>query len=128
MKLGIIALSLAAMSLSACGTITRGSNEVVKITAEPSHAVITTSLGHTCTSPCEVKVSRKTEFTVFAEAEGYVKAQQFVGTRVSGKGGASMAGNLIAGGIIGGVVDASTGASRDHFPNPVRLVLQRPSS
>ena len=35
-----------------------------------------------------------------------------------------MAGNLIVGGLVGLATDASTGATLDHVPNPVRFTLK----
>jgi hypothetical protein len=62
--------------------MTGGTESEVTITASPRGARIWTSLGHNCpSSPCVVKVERKTEFAAYAEAGGYrpgsiaVKAQ-----------------------------------------------------
>lgn len=35
-----------------------------------------------------------------------------------------MAGNLVAGGLVGLATDASTGATLDHVPNPVSATLR----
>ncbi|WP_205826866.1 hypothetical protein [Mesorhizobium zhangyense] len=75
-------------------------------------------------SPCTVEVSRKTEFTAYAEKVGYKSGSLFVGTDVGGGGAAGFAGNIILGGVIGMGVDAATGATLDHFPNPAHMVLQ----
>ena len=45
-------------------------------------------------------------------------------TRFSGKGAAGMAGNVIVGGVIGVGVDAVSGATLDHYPNPVIFKLE----
>ncbi len=47
-----------------------------------------------------------------------------VATRVAGAGVAGFAGNIVAGGIIGMGVDAASGATLEHHPNPVVAVLQ----
>ncbi len=61
----------AALSLAVCNTITRGVEETVTITVSRASARIRTSLGHECPrSPCLVKVSRKAEFTAYAQAKG----------------------------------------------------------
>ena len=53
------------------------------------------------------------------------KPQQIrVTNRVSGSGGAAMAGNVLVGGIIGAGVDASTGAMLELVPNPVEVGLE----
>lgn len=40
-------------------------------------------------------------------------------TKVAGAGVAGFAGNLVVGGIVGMGVDAVTGSTLEHFPNPV---------
>ena len=66
--------------------------------------------------------------TVTASREGYVPQSVFVDTKVSGKGAAGFAGNIVAGGVIGMGVDVATGATLDHTPNPVVIRLQPESS
>ena len=45
-------------------------------------------------------------------------------TRVAGGGAAGFAGNILLGGVIGMGVDAASGATLEHHPNPVVAVLQ----
>ncbi|WP_233145023.1 hypothetical protein [Paracoccus yeei] len=47
-----------------------------------------------------------------------------VTNRVSGGGGAAMAGNVLVGGIIGAGVDAGTGAMLELVPNSVKVQLE----
>jgi hypothetical protein len=70
-----------------------------------------------------VEVSRKTELTAYAEKEGFKPGQIFVDTKFSGGGAAGLAGNILIGGIIGAGVDAATGATLDHYPNPAHMTL-----
>jgi hypothetical protein len=46
-----------------------------------------------------------------------------VSTKLNGGGGAALAGNILIGGLVGIVVDTSTGAGYDHYPNPVSVDL-----
>lgn len=95
------------------------------INSEPSDASIRTDLGHACPrSPCTVEVSRKNEFTAFAEKTGYKPGSHFVGTKMSSAGATGMAGNILVGGIIGVGIDAASGATLDHYPNPVLIRLE----
>lgn len=115
---------LAVLLLAGCASVTRGTNEDVRIETTPADAVITTSLGNGCpSSPCMVSVKRKQEFTVTATRAGYETAIVEVKTKVSGKGAAGFAGNVVAGGVIGMGVDAANGAALDHVPNPVIIVM-----
>jgi hypothetical protein len=110
--------------LSGCASVARGTSEKVVINSEPTDATIRTSLGHSCPkSPCTVEVSRKTEFTAFADKDGYKPGQMYIGTKMSGGGAAGMAGNILLGGIIGVGVDAMSGATLDHYPNPANITL-----
>ena len=112
------------LALNGCASITRGSSETVEIQVDPADATVSTSVGFSCAlSPCKFKVDRKTEFTVSAAKEGYQPQTVDVITKVSGKGAAGFAGNVLVGGVIGMGVDVATGAAKDHFPNPVIIKL-----
>ena len=120
----LLALGLTTL-LPACATITRGTTEVFKVQTVPEGAAIRTSNGHSCpTTPCEFKVKRSDKFTVFAEKAGYKPSSLDILTEVSGKGMAGMAGNVIAGGLIGMAVDSGSGAMLNHTPNPAILTLE----
>ena len=54
---------------------------------------------------------------------GFQSQQVHVGTHVPVAGGAALAGNILAGGIIGAAVDSSNGATLEHTPNPVFATL-----
>ena len=111
---------LAALPLAACGTITRGTTETVTFISEPAGASVTTSLGSGCpTTPCTLEIARKSEFVTTFRLPGHSDVTVPVTTKVSGTGGASMAGNLVFGGFIGAGVDAANGTAYDHTPNPV---------
>ena len=116
---------LAHLLLAGCASVTRGTTEDVVIQYEPAGALIVTSLGVTCAaSPCTMAVKRKTPFTVTASMAGYKTQIVEVNTKVSDKGALGFAGNVVAGGVIGMGVDAATGATKDHFPNPVIIALE----
>jgi len=124
MKSRLIGAALAAAALSGCATVTRGVTEEVRVEVDPPTALITTSIGHTCKGiPCRMQVSRKTDFTITASAAGYKDESVFVGTSMSGGGAAGLAGNVIVGGVIGIGVDAISGATLSHSPNPVLIAL-----
>lgn len=121
----IVTLVLAASALSGCGSITRGTTEDVAINSTPIGAKVTTDIGMNCTAPCMLKVPRNKDFTITASADGYKTSTLFVGRKVSGNGAAGMAGNVIVGGLIGVIVDSSTGAAMDHTPNPAFINLAK---
>lgn len=114
----------AALSLAGCATVTRGTTDQIQIQSEPSGANVRTSMSQTCTTPCTLQVSRKDEFTVVFEKPGYVTQEVQVKTQIAGSGAAGFAGNILVGGVIGMGVDAATGSTLEHVPNPVRATLQ----
>ncbi|WP_103119834.1 PEGA domain-containing protein [Methylopila sp. Yamaguchi] len=115
----------AAASLAGCASITRGSTNQVTVTTEPAGASVRTSMNHSCpSSPCTFTVGRKDEFIVTASKPGYREATMPVKTRIAGSGAAGFAGNVLVGGVIGMGVDAATGATLEHYPNPIVLALQ----
>jgi len=118
-------LAVAVISLSACATITRGTKETFKVVTTPTAAAVALSTGERCTSPCSLKLKRKTEFTVTATKNGYKPATVKIESKIKGGGVAGAAGNIIFGGIIGGVVDGTNGSMRDLTPNPLYMTLQQ---
>lgn len=118
------AVLAACAGLAACASVTRGTTETVKIYASPEGAQIATDIGLTCTtSPCSLEVSRKTEFSVIVSKEGYNTQTVRVTTAVAPGGVAGIAGNVLVGGVIGVGIDAASGATLDHKPNPVLVEL-----
>ena len=65
------------------------------------------------------KIPRKDQFQANFSMPGHHPESVYVSTRMSGGGTAGMAGNILFGGIIGVVVDGSSGSAMDHSPNPV---------
>jgi hypothetical protein len=113
------------LALSGCNTVTRGTEEDVTITARPATARIWTSLGHSCIrSPCRIRVSRKAEFTAYAEAKGYRLGSLQVKTILAKDAAPGVIGNaVLPGGSAGLVLDTVNGAMLDHQPNPAHIEL-----
>ncbi|HEY8579687.1 MAG TPA: translation initiation factor 2 [Beijerinckiaceae bacterium] len=117
-------LLAAAAALAGCATVTRGTTNQIQIVSDPSGADARTSLGHACVTPCTLSVSRKDEFSVTFSKDGYEPQTVPVRTQLAGAGAAGFAGNVLAGGIVGMGVDAATGATLEHQPNPVSATLR----
>ena len=120
----IVLVVLAPMGLGGCASVTRGWSEQMQINSQPEGAEVRTSLNQQCVTPCTLTVQRKDEFSVSFAKPGYQPQTVQVTTRVAGGGAAGFAGNILVGGIIGMGVDAASGATLEHFPNPVVAVLQ----
>jgi len=117
------AAALLACALSGCASITRGFHDEVAFQSNPPGAEAKTSLGQGCTTPCSLKFSRRDEFSVTITKPGYHVAKVPVISQVRGGGAAGFAGNIIVGGPIGMGVDAVSGATFEHYPNPVTIDL-----
>jgi hypothetical protein len=112
-----------ALVLGACASITRGMTNQVQLMSNPPEAQARTSMGHVCVTPCTLQFNRKDEFTVLFSKPGYHSAEVPVKTQVAGAGAAGFAGNILVGGVVGMGVDAVSGATLEHFPNPVAATL-----
>lgn len=121
--LRIGAAMLAASSLAACATVTRGTKQSYKIMSEPSGANVALTTGETCVTPCKLKLKRKHDFTATFTMDGYEPAEANVESKFSGGGGAALAGNVLVGGIIGGAVDGANGSLNSLFPGELNVTL-----
>ena len=121
MKTGAkIAVLAAVAGLPGCATVIRGTSEKFAIQTEPPGASAVLSTGPTCTTPCTIKLKRKNAFNVTIDKAGYQTAHAEVNT-VQRSGAAF--GNIVAGGIIGAVVDSTNGSLLSHRPNPLIVTL-----
>ena len=123
------ALFGALMFTSACATVTKGTEDTVRLETSPPTAQATISdTRHilrdvTCVTPCKLELNRKWAYYVTFEKHGYEAQTHLLDPRLSSDGVAGMGGNILLGGIIGAGVDASTGAMNDLKPNPLSVVL-----
>ena len=126
MKLIAIAAALGAvLTLPACATVTRGTNTDFNVRTDPAGAAVKTTNGYTCAAtPCAMRMPRKSSFQATITKPGYKTVTATIGNRVSGGGGAGLAGNILIGGIIGAGVDAGTGAALDLRPDPLVVKLE----
>jgi hypothetical protein len=116
-------LAVACVLLSACATITRGTNQNFAIESSPSEASAKLSTGQTCVTPCTIRMKRKSEFVVTVSKDGYQTQEARVHGVVKGGGAAGGLGNVVFGGIIGAGVDASNGSMMNLTPNPLKVTL-----
>ena len=115
----------AALSVSGCATVTRGTNDVLNVNTVPGGAQVQTSNGFSCDStPCAIKMPRRSEFVASITKPGCRPVDVNVTHRTADGGGAALAGNVLVGGVIGLGVDAATGASQELTPNPIQVTLE----
>ncbi|MEO8141826.1 MAG: hypothetical protein ABI617_04125 [Sphingomicrobium sp.] len=116
-------LAAAVVSLSACATVTRGTSQKFEIMTMPTAADVKLSTGQTCTSPCKLKLKRRPGFTATVSKGGYQTQDVIVESKVKGGGVVAGAGNLILGGVIGGIVDGTNGSLYSLTPDPLNVTL-----
>ncbi|MDF1838181.1 MAG: hypothetical protein P1V35_09955 [Planctomycetota bacterium] len=114
---------LLTLFFSSCATITRGSTDSVIVRTQPSGAQVTLSNGMTGTSPASFELPRKHTVVVNICKPGFQPVEVTLNPVMTGEGGTHMAGNLLAGGLIGAAVDAGSGAIYDLTPNPLEVTL-----
>jgi hypothetical protein len=117
-------LLAAGLAMAGCATVTRGTTDQITVTSQPSEAHVATTLSQACTTPCTFPVARKDEFVVTVSKDGYKPQEIPVKTQLAGAGAAGFAGNILLGGVVGMGVDAATGSTLEHVPNPINVVLQ----
>lgn len=125
MKLLFTGIIGAALTLSGCATLTRGSDDVLVVDSTPQGAQVQLSNGMSCTStPCAFTLPRRSDVGVTVSRQGCRTVTTNVTHRTADGGAAAVAGNVLVGGVIGLGVDAATGASQELVPNPVNVTLQ----
>lgn len=109
-----------------CATVIRGTDDTAEFQSNPAGATVTAERitenddnPVSCVTPCKLELSRKRDFNVTFELEGYKPAKAKLSSLVSGGGAGGFLGNALLGGPIGAVVDAGTGAVQDLKPNPM---------
>ena len=117
-------LLAACVLLSGCATVTRGTRQTFKIESTPTEAKVALSNGETCVTPCRLKLKRRPGFTATFSKEGYETKTVTVDSEIHGGGVAGGAGNILFGGIIGGIVDGTNGSLNSLSPNPLQVTLQ----
>jgi hypothetical protein len=118
---GVVA---ACVLLSACATVTRGTRQTFNIQSTPSEAKVALSNGETCVTPCKLKIKRRPGFTATFTKEGFETKTVTVDSEIHGGGVAGGAGNILFGGVIGGIVDGTNGSLYSLSPNPLQVTLE----
>jgi hypothetical protein len=124
MRFPVLVWGLATIGLSSCATLTRTNVVDFTVETEPAGAVVKTSTGFLCTSPCTIKHPRKDGFDVTVSKLGFKTVDVHVASKLAAGGAAGVAGNVIVGGVFGIAADAMSGAADDLVPNPIKLKLE----
>src|SRR3990167_7213749 len=124
--LKLLVASAGALSLFACATITRGTTQAFEVRTVPAGAKVVTTMGISCEStPCVFpNVPRNSNFMVTITKPGYKTVTTNITNANLGAGNMNLAGNILAGGLIGIGLDASNGSLQDLVPNPLEVTLE----
>jgi len=121
MRIVILAIStaMAAFTLSGCATVVNGTHQDLVLTTIPDGSTMTVTGGESCTSPFKIKLKRRNPVRVDIAHAGFKPTYVLVRS----KAGGATVGNVLAGGLIGIVVDSSNGSNNFLSPNPVKVKL-----
>ncbi len=117
-KLAALA-ALSSVALSGCATVINGTSQDYKVKTDPSGATVKFTNGSTCVSPCEISLKRRHDTRADITRDGYKP----VYVLVQSKTGGAAAGNILLGGLVGGVVDGSNGSTNFLSPTPLSVKL-----
>lgn len=104
----------------ACGTIMQGTTQEIGISSTPSEALVTIDDQEKGTTPVVVDLKRKESHMIRIELDGYETYETTLTRKVSGW----VWGNIVFGGLIGLVVDASAGGMYKLTPEQISAELR----
>lgn len=112
---------IAVLGLSGCGTIINGSSQLINVSSNPSGASISVDGIRNAQTPAYISLARKSGHALEITLDGYQPFQMQIQRGTSGW----VWGNIVFGGLIGLVVDASTGGMYKLTPEQISAQLQR---
>lgn len=107
-----------------CASILKGTTQKIPISSDPAGADVLVDGSLVGQTPTNVEMKRKHDHLVTIQKTGYRPKSVAVVKDVGG----AVWGNIIAGGLIGWGVDASTGAQYNLTPKTISIALERESS
>jgi len=118
-----ISWAITSVALTSCASMISGSMQDIRLTSTPPGATVTAEPGgYRATTPTELTLRRKEgPYQITFALDGY---EPYTVTLTKGTNG-WVWGNLIIGGIIGLVVDMSTGAHEKLSPDELHANLIR---
>lgn len=125
-----LVLGLVALGAAGCSTIVEGTSQDITLATVPSEAACSVQkngvvIATVNKTPGRVTVEKSsTDLAVVCNKEGYKETRGMLDSDLA----AATFGNVIAGGLVGVVIDASTGANRKYDSSiTVTLVPEAPT-
>ena len=102
-----------------CATVLHGTGQEIPVSSSPSGAQVSVDGMPTCKTPCSPNIKRKHDHVVTITEDGYQQETLTVMHVLSG----AVAGNILAGGLIGWGIDAASGAQYRLVPETLYVDL-----
>lgn len=106
--------------LAGCATVVHGTSQKIPVTSEPMGANVNIDGTANYMTPVTLELQRKFDHLLTISKEGYKTEIVKLIHTLSG----AVAGNIIAGGLIGWGIDAASGAQYKLIPETVHVVLK----
>lgn len=107
--------------LTGCATIASGTTQKVSVSSNPSGAMAKADGTHAALTPTVFTLERKSDHTIEISKDGYRTSTVILRKAFNGM----TTGNILIGGIIGGGVDAMSGAMYKLVPERVDVTLEK---
>jgi hypothetical protein len=119
-KIGALICIFSCGSLTGCATIVKGTTQKIPIASDPSAAEVTADGQMIGQTPIEITLERKRDHLVSVSKEGFHPKS----IAITKSTGGAVWGNLLAGGLIGWGIDATSGAQYNLSPESISLQLE----
>lgn len=107
------------VSLGGCSTIVNGTTQSISISSDPAGAEVQVDGNPVGVTPLSTELKRKHNHLVTISLNGYKSQQITINKVMSG----AVAGNILAGGLIGWGIDAANGSQYKLKPDTIAVVL-----
>ena len=120
----VLAVSVLALTTGACATVVEGTSQDIAVNTVPDGATceferVGAVIGLIDATPGTVHVSKsKDSIVVSCTKDGHLSASEVVSSSFGG----TTLGNILLGGVVGVVIDASSGAN-NKYPDSISLAL-----
>ncbi len=115
----LLVVSACFFAFYGCATIVHGTTQDIPVSSKPEGAIAKTSSGMECTTPCKLTLKRKEDHTITIKKDGYEEHMVTCQHVVSG----AVAGNILAGGLVGWGIDAMSGGQYRLVPESISVEL-----
>ena len=106
--------------VSGCATVVKGTTQTIPVNSDPTGAEVVVNNNVLGITPTEIKLKRKKDHQIMIRKEGYNSVTMPILKSVGG----AVWGNILAGGLIGWGVDATSGAQYNLSPETIYVTLR----